>query len=169
MFPSLIYLDRYRNEGTRTYSIHAAYTEAREKYRPDSARNQFELPVFEVPRNQLKIYTANPPITLAKTYLSEDKALFCIHPQILEAHQDDPYVKHIRSIGTPHKHLSVSPSSSTRTLYVQDDQAPHAVKVHFPFRISRYGRKMREEVIEQAINISIELEEGIGHLDESLG
>ena len=166
MFASLIYLDRYRNEGTRTYSQHADYTEAREKYRPNSKRAQFDLPVFEVPRNQFKIYTANPSSELAKTYLTEDKTLFCIHPQVLEAHQEDPYVKHTLSIGTPHKNIAVSPSSSTRTLYVQDNQIPHAVKVHFPFRISRYGRKMRDEVLEQAINISMELESGIWHLDD---
>lgn len=166
MFASLIYLDRYRNEGTRTYSQHADYTEAREKYRPNSKRAQFDLPVFEVPRKQLKIYTANPSIELAATYLTEDKTLFCIHPQVLEAHQEDPYVKHTLSIGTPHKNIAVSPSSSTRTLYVRDNQIPHAVKVHFPFRISRYGRKMRDEVLEQAINISMELESGIWHLDD---
>ena len=158
MFASLIYLDRYRNEGTRTYSQHADYTAAREKYRPNSKHAQFDLPVFEVPRSQFKIYTANPSSELAKTYLTEDKTLFCIHPQVLEAHQEDPYVKHILSIGTAHKNIAVSPSSSTRTLYVQDNQIPHAVKVHFPFRISRYGRKMRDEVLEQAINISMELE-----------
>ena len=166
MFASLIYLDRYRNEGTRTYSQHADYTEAREKYRPNSKRAQFDLPVFEVPRKQLKIYTANPSVELAATYLTEDKILFCIHPQVLEAHQEDPYVKHTLSIGTPHKNIAVSPSSSTRTLYVRDNQIPHAVKVHFPFRISRYGRKMRDEVLEQAINISMELESGIWHLDD---
>ena len=166
MFASLIYLDRYRNEGTRTYSQHADYTEAREKYRPNSKRAQFDLPVFEVPRKQLKIYTANPSVELAATYLTEDKTLFCIHPQVLEAHQEDPYVKHTLSIGTPHKNIAVSPSSSTRTLYVRDNQIPHAVKVHFPFRISRYGRKMRDEVLEQAINISMELESGIWHLDD---
>jgi hypothetical protein len=166
MFKSLIYLDRYRNEGTRTYSKHADHTEAREKYRPNSKHTHFDLSVFEVPRSQLNIYTANPSIELAKTYLADDKALFCIHPQILEEHQDDPYVKHILSTGTAHKGIPVSPSSSTRTLYVQDDQIPHAIKVHFPFRISRYGRKMRDEVLEQAINISKELEEGIHHLDD---
>ena len=166
MFASLIYLDRYRGEGTRTYSQHAEYTEAREKYRPHSKQARFELPVFEIPRSQLEIYTANPPTELATTYLSEDKALFCIHPQVLETHQEDLYLKHTLSIGTPHKPIVVSPSSSTRTLYVHDDQIPHAVKVHFPFRISRYGRKMRDEVIEQAINISRELEGGIGHLDD---
>jgi hypothetical protein len=166
MFAALIYLDRYRNEGTRTYSRHADYTEAREKYRPNSKHAQFDLPVFEIPRDQLKIYTANPPIELATTYLAGDKVLFCIHPQVLEAHQPDPYLTHTLSIGTVHKYIAVSPSSSTRTLYVQDDRNPHAAKVHFPFRISRYGRKMRDEVIEQAINISMELEGGICHLDD---
>ena len=166
MFPSLIYLDRYRNEGTRTYSIHSAYTEARERYRPNSDYGQFDLPVFEVPRNQLKIYTANPPSKLANTYLFENKALFCIHPQVLEESRNELYVKHTLSIGTPHKNIVVSPSSSTRTLYVQDHKSPHAIKVHFPFRISRYGRRMRDEVLEQAINLSMELENGISHLDQ---
>ena len=169
MFPSFIYLDRYRNEGTRTYSIHADYTEARERYRPNSDHGQFDLPVFEVPRNQLKIYTANPPIELANTYLSENKALFCIHPQVLEESRNELYVKHTLSMGTPHENIVVSPSSSTRTLYVQNHKSPHAIKVHFPFRISRYGRRMRDEVLEQAINLSMELESGIGNLDHQFG
>jgi len=168
MIPSLLYLDRYRNEGTRTYSEHAGYTEAHEKYRPYSKHPQFELAVFEVPRDEMLVYTANPYRELETVYLAADagKILFCIHPQILEEHRDDPYVNRTLSIGTPREGIVVSPSSSTRTLYVLDDTAPHAIKVHFPFRISRYGRKLREEVLAQAINISLELEEGIRHLDD---
>ena len=166
MIPSLIYADRYRNEGTRTYSKHADYTEAQEQYRPNSRHPRFYLAVFEVPRDQMYIYTANPSIELATTYLATEKILFCIHPQMFEEHQDDPYVKQTLSIGTLQNGIAVSASSSTRTLYVLDDEVPHAIKVHFPFRISRYGRKMRDEVIEQAINISMELERGICHLDD---
>ena len=166
MIPSLIYADRYRNEGTRTYSKHADYTEAQEKYRPNSRHTRFDLAVFEVPRDQMYIYTANPPIELATTYLAAEKILFCIHPQMLEENQEDSYVKQTLSIGTLQNGIAVSPSSSTRTLYVIDDEIPHAIKVHFPFRISRYGRKMRDEVIEQSINISMELERGIRHLDD---
>jgi hypothetical protein len=165
MFESLIYLDRYRNEGTRTYSNHADFTEAHEKYRPNSIYSHFKLPVFELPRSRVKIYTANPSPELARTYLSDDKALFCIHPQTLEAHQDDVYVKHIMSTGKALKDIPVIPSSSTRTLYVRNDDVPHAIKVHFPFKISRYGRKMRDEVLEQAVNISNELESGLHHFD----
>lgn len=166
MLPSLIYADRYRNEGTRTYSKHADYTEAQEKYRPNSRHTRFDLAVFEVPRDQMNIYTANPPIELAATYLATEKILFCIHPQILEENQEEPYVKQTLSIGTLQNGIAVSPSSSTRTLYVIDDETPHAIKVHFPFKISRYGRKMRNEVIEQSINISRELERGIRRLDD---
>ncbi len=166
MIPPLNYLDRYRNEGTRTYSIHADYTEAQQPYRPDSKNAQFMLPVFEVSRDQMRVYTANPSIELSKRYLTPDKILFCIHPQVLEQHPDDPYVQRILSIGTSRGGIAVSPSSSTRTLWVHDDKTPHAVKVHFPFRISRYHRRMRNEVVEQAVAVSMELEKGVDRLDE---
>ena len=166
MMPSLVYADRYLNEGTRTYSNHADYTEVREKYRSNSSHPQFELVVYEVPRDQMLVYTANPSIGLSAKYLAGDKIFFCIHPQVLEAKPDDRYLEHTLSIGAPLNGIAVAPSSSSRTVYVQDGVVPHAVKVHFPFRISRYGRKMRDEVIAQAINVSIELERGIGHLDD---
>ncbi len=166
MFKSLLYLDRYRNEGTRTYSRHADYTEALEIYQPNSMHSHFDLSVFEVPASQLKIYTANPSIELSNIYIGDETALFCIHPQVLENYPDDLYVKHILSTGNARAGIKVSPSSSTRTLYVHDGQIPHAIKVHFPFRISRYGRKMRDEVLEQAVNVSKELERGIHLLDD---
>jgi hypothetical protein len=114
----------------------------------------------------MHVYTANPPAELARTYLGTKKTLFCIHPQILEENQEDPYVKQTLSIGTLQNSIAVSPSSSTRTLYVIDAKIPHAIKVHFPFRVSRYGRRMRDEVLEQTINISRELECGIHRLDD---
>jgi hypothetical protein len=163
---SLIYLDRYRNEGTRTYSEHAGYSEAQEKYRPDSEHACFGLAVFEVSLDEMLVYTANPPINLAEKYLPGDHILFCIHPQVFEMRREEPYVQRTLSIGVPHNGIAVSPSSSTRTLYVLGSEPPHCIKVHFPFRISRYGRKMRKEVLEQAINISRELEAGVHRLDD---
>ena len=84
--PPLLYLDRYRNEGTRTYSIHADYTEAQPPFRPDAEDAQFTLPVFELPRDQMRVYTAHPPDELSQTYLPPDSCLFCIHPQVLQQH-----------------------------------------------------------------------------------
>jgi len=162
---SLYYLDRYRNEGTRTYSQHSDYSEAEEQFQPTADNASFLLNVFALPEQELNIYTANPPEALRQRYLSSDGACFCVHPQVLENFPHDPYIKLAREKGRPENSLTVAPSSSTRTLYVQDEY-PHAVKVHFPFRISRYGRKMRDEVIEQAITVSLDLEQGIHHFDD---
>ncbi len=164
--PPLSYLERYRNEGTRTYSKHAAYTEAQRRYRPDGGAPSFSLPCFTIPRERMHIYLANPPGELARIYAGADHVRFCIHPQVLDEQADDPYVVETLRIGKSVEPLRVEPGSSTRTLHVLDHRPDHAVKVHFPFRISRYGRKMREEVIEQAINVSRELEADIGRLDQ---
>jgi siderophore synthetase component len=168
--PSLLYLDRYRNEGTRDYSPHAAYSEAREEYRPDTGEAVFHLPVYELPRGEMQVHAANPPPELEAAYLPEDAVLFCIHPQVLSQCPDDPYVQRTHRLSTARsqvhasrQHLRVSPTSSTRTLLVAQEVGPthfcpHSLKVHFPFRISRYGRRMRDEVVEQAIAVSEELE-----------
>jgi hypothetical protein len=164
--PPLIYLDRYCNEGTRTYSIHADYSEAEVKYRPNADHPNFEVAVYEVPKKQMLVYRTNPSQTLVSKYLGDNRVAFCIHPQMLEYGKDDPYIRRTLSMGARTTGIPVAPSSSTRTLYVLDHKAPHALKVHFPFRISRYGRKMRHEVLEQAIAVSAELEQGISQLDD---
>nr|WP_319394756.1 IucA/IucC family protein [uncultured Desulfobacter sp.] len=164
--PKFQYLERYRNKGTRTYSSHSEYTDAIVKYRPDSTQEKFSLCGYELPLEQLTIYTANPPDEIKRKYFQSGRALFCIHPQILEMAPDDPYVKHIASSHLGRKNITVVPSSSTRTLFVEGQKSPHALKVHFPFKISRYTRKMRDEVIEQAINVSIEMERGIHRMDK---
>ncbi len=163
--PSFIYLDRYRNQGTRTYSDHAACTEADAAYRPDAATTEFELTLFELPREQMIVFTANPTPALSAAYLGKDRVMFGIHPQVLASVPDDPYVRHARTICTGRKTVAVVPSSSTRTLYVADWPPLHALKVHFPFKVSRYGRRMRREVLEQALNVSRELESGVDRLD----
>ncbi|MBM9514453.1 IucA/IucC family protein [Desulfogranum marinum] len=164
MIPSLQYLDRYRNEGTRTYSKHSAYTEAKELYRPNASQKNFIVNAFAIPRQDLLIYTANPPQELSVSYLGKEKALFCIHPQVLEEYTTDPYVQAVIKTSKSRRKIEVIPSSSTRTLYVKS-AFPHAIKLHFPFRVSRYNRKMRDEVIEQAVNVSRDMEYGIDNFD----
>ncbi len=163
---TLHYLDRYRNEGTRTYSKHSAYSEAQLKYQPATGDESFLLNIFTVPEQEMNVYTANPPEALSKRYLTPDGVLFCIHPQVLDYYPEDSYVKLIKEKSTSAQTVAVMPSSSTRTLYVMDEYS-HAVKVHFPFRVSRYGRKMRDEVIEQAIHVSLDLEQNLHHFDSS--
>jgi hypothetical protein len=161
--PSLYYLERYRNKGTRTYSQHAEFTEAATSYQPASPMPQFSMKVYELPLHTVNIYLANPDEELLQRFLNENSVNFYVHPQVLEQHADDPYLKIIKSTALNETTQAVTPSSSTRTLFVADD-VPHAVKVHFPFKVSRYTRKMRDEVVEQAIEVSKELEQNINKL-----
>jgi siderophore synthetase component len=164
-FEQLNYLERYRNEGTKTYSQHADYTEAQDRFQPRAQVPSFELPCFKIAHDSAHIYTANPSPELSAIYIDQEHVLFCVHPQVLAELNTDPYVVEIRRTGHSCAPFKVTPSSSTRTLLVLGMTPEHALKVHFPFRISRYGRKMRDEVIEQAINVSREIEAGIGVFD----
>ncbi len=159
MHPDLYYLERYRNLGTRDYSPHADYTEARKDFRPDAPSEGFLLPRYALPRDSVRVVQSGPSPGLVQRYLDPEEARICVHPQLLEPPLDDPYLNRIRWAGRPLSPLRVSPSASTRTLYVLDDDIPHALKVHFPFRVSRYSRKLREEVLEQAVAVSGEMEE----------
>ncbi|PIE57769.1 MAG: hypothetical protein CSA33_06905 [Desulfobulbus propionicus] len=168
MYPSLIYLDRYHNEGTRNYSDQAGYTEALEQYRPNAETPWFKLTPFSLRRDMVNIYTAGPHPKLEQQYLPGNQAIFCIHPQVLQSVDHDPFLQTVLQAASPLPPIPVIPSSSTRTLYVDSKELPaHALKVHFPFKVSRYSRKMRDEVIEQAINVSLELEHHIAALDEN--
>nr|WP_319392369.1 hypothetical protein [uncultured Desulfobacter sp.] len=60
-------------------------------------QEKFSLCGYELPLEQLTIYTANPPDGIKHKYFQSDRALFCIHPQILEMTPDDPYARHITS------------------------------------------------------------------------
>lgn len=165
---SLEYLDRYRNEGTRTYSKHSEYSEAQKEYQPTSESASFGLASFKVPLEMLNIYRAHPPDEILKLYLPADYALFCVHPQVLDNFAKDLYIQQLVSKADKGSDITVFPSSSTRTLYSYKPFF-HAIKVHFPVRVSRYTRKMRDEVVEQAINISLELEQGISKFDRKFG
>jgi len=164
----LIYLDRYRNEGTRTYSRHATKSEALPRFRPTHPEPTFSLPVFQLSPADVNLYLANPSKHLKDRFLSTSSVHFCIHPQVLSQLPHDTYVEKTIKNSTQHFHWEVSPSASTRTLYCLENP-PHSLKVHFPFQVSRYTRKMREEVIEQAINVSMELEEGIHRFGSDFG
>jgi hypothetical protein len=160
MLPPFLYLDRYRNDGTRVYSPHAAHTEADPRFRPDISRSTFPLPVFSLPTGELNIYRSLPHPDLQGLFVGENETLFVVHPQVLESGREDPYLLRTLRLGRRLEPLSVAPGSSTRTLFVQGLEPPHALKVHFPFRVSRYSRRMRDEVVEQAVGVSRELEEG---------
>ena len=119
MIPSFTYLDRYRNEGTRTYSLHSDYTEADERYRPTAIHQGFELPAFLIPSQETEIYAANPSPAIRASYLRGDAVLFCIHPQVLERQREDPYVQRTLALGRPGAPIPVTVHAGTMDLHDQ--------------------------------------------------
>ena len=158
--PPWLYLERYRNGGTRSYSPHAAYSESGEGYRPAGGHPTFDLPTWELPLESLRLWKASPPADLARLVLPHDGvSRFFVHPQVLEECPEDRYLRRTLSLGRRCASTPVSPSASTRTLFVHGVAPAHALKVHFPFRVSRYRRRMRGEVVEQAVAVSRAMED----------
>ena len=162
--PDFYYAERYRNKGTRTYSNQSSYSEAIENYRPDSDNEKFAVKLLSLPRESVNVYLANPSESLLTQYITPTQVYFCVHPQIMQSDVSDPYLLQYLPLSNDLYDLMVVPSSSTRTVFPLAVMPPHAVKLHFPFKVSRYTRKMRDEVIEQAINVSLELEKGISKM-----
>jgi hypothetical protein len=113
-------------------------------------------------RRTLALGTRGDPIPVAPS--SSTRTLYVLDPgdPANTTHPADPAdPSHLVNPAHPiHPADAAYPTHPTRLATPH-----HALKVHFPFRISRYGRKMREEVVEQAVNVSRELESGVGSMD----
>ena len=66
---SLLYMERYVDEGTRTYSRFAARSEASPRYQPRSAAPTFELVAVRAPREDVTIVQADPQQSLLDAYV----------------------------------------------------------------------------------------------------
>jgi len=175
----LMYAERFLNENTRTYSKWASYTEARPDFDPTGDSASFKVIAYRLPKSAIHLYEAGPTERVRKLYVEEDgSAWLCVHPQVISDKADDIYLRKIQSLATNEREIEVVPSASTRTLFVKGSKPFHAVKLHFPFQISRYGRRMRDEVVHQAIITSTELQNAVeagkfgrdfAYLRESLG
>src|SRR5438132_733424 len=115
---TLLYLERYVNKGSRTYSPFASFTEVHERYRPDSPHATFALPSLNIPREHLALYANHPSPDLKTRYLSGNALPFFMHPELYE--QEDENIVRLKNnfgVGAP---TMVSPTASTRTVFVQE-------------------------------------------------
>src|SRR5215470_19902983 len=70
---ALLYMERYVDEGTRTYSPFAAKSEAAPEYRPRSSRPSFELISIFAPQSHVSIYRADPQKDLLEFYVPSEQ------------------------------------------------------------------------------------------------
>lgn len=180
--PSLVYLERRVNVGTRTYSKLAAYSELPEQYRPDTCNpHGFQLPLYVVPRKMIQRTLANPDPVLLEMFMEkvDREVLFAVHPVVHElegldmpdkAQRMPPWLHLVqepcrdREIGS----LTVLPTASSRSVVVigfgQEGEwngrtlPPFGLKLHCPVQISRYVRNLGPRTIRHSVMVSRDLE-----------
>ncbi|HEY4548048.1 MAG TPA: IucA/IucC family C-terminal-domain containing protein [Pedomonas sp.] len=171
---ALLYMERYVNEGTRTYSPFAARSEVAPQYQPRSGTPSFDLFGICVPRYRVSIFEADPSQRLLEHYIRPEHVLFMVHPEVW----DLPGIEHLDELkACPHAgRVAVAPTASTRTVFTctsGGDVPPHFIKLHLPRRISRFNRRLRRKNIENSIAISRDLAHvdmaRFAYLPEALG
>src|SRR5438128_2488707 len=88
---ALLYMERYVDEGTKTYSPFAGRSEVAPEYRPQSARPSFSLISVRVPRDRMSVYMGDADKRLVEHYIRRDDVEFLIHPETWA----DPNVEHM--------------------------------------------------------------------------
>lgn len=166
-----LYLERYVNEGSRTYSTFSHLSEVHPKYQPKSNTKSFEVFVLEIPKEKVNIYLDNPNSDLLKYYINNNTVLFPIHPEVF-ADNNTAFIEELKKY--PIKKLKVSPTASTRTVITIDNDVPcHFLKLHYPRRISRFIRSLGGNIIRKCVAISSDLTAislpELKYLPESIG
>ena len=180
----LLYLERFVNVGTRTYSKMSNYTELPRKYRPETEESSsFEIPLIRLPRQCVECTVANPSAALQKYFMHENEKTvsFAVHPVVFEVSENDqpPWLNLVKKAQARFKTpvVCVAPFASSRSLLALDPEGdtkrhlpPFVIKCHCPVRISRYIRDLGPQTIRHSVLMSHELERsGIPILPETLG
>jgi len=168
---SFLHLERYVNEGSRTYSCFAGVSAVDPRYQPRGNQPSFDVPAFLVPREKVSVHEADPDPALRGRYLRNGHVLFRVHPETREELHAAEW-SGLRE-GDP---VPAAPTSSTRTVMTlrpEGPAAPHFLKLHYPRRISRFIRRIRQKNVHNSVRASRELGDirlpSFAYLPESLG
>ena len=141
------YAERYLGVGTRSYSAYAGDLEIDRRYHPQLGEPSFPLRTYVVPAGR------GGSLTLPDWYRRPDGFLLPVHPEI------EPLVDLAEL--APGPVLDVVPSANARTVFVTRMDGtpvpPHFVKLHYPRRLSRFTRRLRQPDIELQLWASREL------------
>ncbi|MFI7538616.1 ferric iron reductase [Streptosporangium sp. NPDC049376] len=143
------YAERYLGGGTRDYSAYAAHLDIGDRYHPQRGLPRFQVPTFRVPPEMGTFLAGDLPSKVSGLYGDADEFLLPVHPETL-AHPDLPERRTLRRLRRGPE-LTVVPSANARTVFVERvggaSTEPHFVKLHYPKRLSRFTRRLRQPII----------------------
>lgn len=128
-----IYMERYLDEGTKTYSPFAASSEAEPQYQPRGSTKSFNLIDVVVPKSIVSIFLAQPQKEIQDFYINDKEVHFLVHPETWNN-------KDVKGIELIHNFLlgseiEVAPTASTRTVLITKalkNVPSHFIKLHYP-------------------------------------
>ncbi len=144
-------------------------------YRPGS--QAYNIPLFNVPVKNCRLFYSNSADEALKNYYFKNNSVnFPVHPVNLD-NSSVPNIDEILKFSVL-KYSKVHPTSSTRTVFIMDnDLPPHCVKGHTDLKITRWRRHMEMRKIIQAITVTSLFEEAsifhnyskVAYYPESIG
>ncbi|HJO94270.1 MAG TPA: IucA/IucC family protein [Victivallales bacterium] len=171
-----LYFENHKN-GIRPRANNplATFSEFPSIYRPGSPA--YNIPFFKVPRTNCLLYYSNSADEALKNYFFKDDSVhFPVHPVNLE-NSSIPHIEEFLKF--PVLKLSkVHPTSSTRTVFIMnDDLPPHCIKGHTDLKITRWRRHMEMRKVIQAIAVTSSFEQAavfqnyskVAYYPESIG
>jgi hypothetical protein len=167
-------MERYVDEGAKTYSPLAARNEAAPRFQPESRRSCFDLKAVIAPIEKVSVFRANPSPGLLQHYVRSTGIVFPVHPETWTMPGVDN-IDEIRSLSREAP-IRVAPTASTRTVFALDRIANvprHYIKLHYPVRISRFNRRLRRRNIQNSVAVTRDIanfaSEKFAYLPDVLG
>lgn len=127
------------------------------KYRPSSDIESFDIPSYSVPKDLVKVMTADPDPALLAHFVNEHTVNFYVHPELVTDETID-YMKDVTSCPKSN-HQGVA-TSSFRTIAIVDQTIGRnfCVKVHYPRKISSYYHKtLGPKTVWTSVQVSADL------------
>lgn len=154
-----LYAERFLGGGTRTYSRFSADLDISRPYHPQYGDESVILPTFRVPDSH-GVYLRNGiDSPLHRLYRGDGWFLLPVHPDTLSLPTLFGRERLLRLPAGPP--VRAVPTANARTLLVRQigdrPVEPHFLKLHYPRRLSRFGRRLRRPTIELQLWVSAEL------------
>src|SRR6266566_4345352 len=91
---ALLFMERYVDEGAKTYSPFAGKSEVAAEYQPRSDRPSFELITIIAPQSEVSVFQADPTASLSEFYMRAEGVHFLVHPAVWSS----PGVDHLEEL-----------------------------------------------------------------------
>lgn len=159
----------------RPNNPNALYNEFDKKYRPGDGREGFLLQKFYMPKKDCMFYkTKEANKELVQRYAKKTHIVFPVHPSTLkntDVFKINMFSRKLFSIST------VIPTASTRTVFVDESEQLHCVKLHSNNVITRWMRSLDAPTVRHSIAVTRIFEKSkifkenknIGYFPESVG